>query len=59
MTSAAADAFNGKVRWVQIDLGDDAPDADHYITPKSATASPPPFDSRHLTPTRPQITSGH
>ena len=24
--------FNGRVRWVQIDLGDDAEDADHYIS---------------------------
>src|SRR4051794_24026593 len=27
-------AFNGRVRWVQIDLGDDADDADHLITPE-------------------------
>jgi hypothetical protein len=26
--------FNGRVRWVQIDLGDDADDADHLITPE-------------------------
>jgi arylsulfatase len=26
--------FNGRVRWVQIDLGDDANDADHLITPE-------------------------
>jgi arylsulfatase len=26
-------AFNGRVRWVEIDLGDDAEDADHLITP--------------------------
>jgi arylsulfatase len=25
--------FNGKIAWVQIDLGDDAKDADHYIDP--------------------------
>jgi arylsulfatase len=25
--------FNGRVRWVEIDLGDDAEDADHLITP--------------------------
>jgi arylsulfatase len=25
--------FNGKVRWVEIDLGDDAEDSDHLITP--------------------------
>ncbi len=24
--------FTGRVRWVQIDLGDDAHDADHFIT---------------------------
>jgi arylsulfatase len=27
-------AFNGRVRWVQIDLGADAEDADHLITPE-------------------------
>ena len=26
--------FSGRVRWVQIDLGDDAEDADHLITPE-------------------------
>ena len=26
--------FGGIVRWVQIDLGDDAHDADHLITPE-------------------------
>jgi arylsulfatase len=26
--------FNGRVRWVQIDLGEDADDADHLITPE-------------------------
>ena len=26
--------FNGRVHWVQIDLGDDAEDADHLITPE-------------------------
>jgi arylsulfatase len=25
--------FNGKVRWVEIDLGEDAEDSDHLITP--------------------------
>ncbi len=25
-------AFTGRVRWVQIDLGEDAEDADHLIT---------------------------
>ncbi|HEY9293473.1 MAG TPA: hypothetical protein VIP98_19520 [Microlunatus sp.] len=28
------DAFIGKVHWVQIDLGEDADDADHLITPE-------------------------
>jgi arylsulfatase len=27
-------AFNGRVRWIEIDLGDDAADADHLITPE-------------------------
>ena len=27
-------AFTGTVRWVQIDLGADAEDADHLITPE-------------------------
>ena len=26
--------FSGQVRWVQIDLGDDAEDADHLISPE-------------------------
>jgi len=26
--------FTGRVRWVQIDLGDDADDDDHLITPE-------------------------
>jgi arylsulfatase len=26
--------FNGHIRWIQIDLGDDAEDADHLITPE-------------------------
>jgi len=26
--------FNGRVKWVEIDLGDDAADADHLITPE-------------------------
>ncbi len=25
--------FSGRIEWVQIDLGDDADDADHYISP--------------------------
>jgi len=29
---AAETKFTGRVRWVQIDLGDDAQDSDHYIT---------------------------
>jgi hypothetical protein len=27
-------AFTGRVRWVEIDLGDDAQDADHLISPE-------------------------
>lgn len=27
-------AFNGRVNWVQIDLGEDAQDADHLISPE-------------------------
>jgi hypothetical protein len=27
-------AFTGRIRWVQIDLGEDAEDADHLITPE-------------------------
>ncbi len=30
--SAENSTYTGRVRWVQIDLGDDAEDADHYIT---------------------------
>jgi hypothetical protein len=26
--------FTGEVSWVQIDLGDDAADADHFLTPE-------------------------
>ena len=26
--------FNGRVHWVQLDLGDDAEDADHLISPE-------------------------
>ena len=26
--------FSGEVNWVQIDLGDDAEDADHFISPE-------------------------
>ena len=26
--------FTGRVQWVQIDLGEDADDADHHITPE-------------------------
>jgi arylsulfatase A-like enzyme len=32
-TTANAD-FNGRIAWVQIDLGEDAKDADHLITPE-------------------------
>ena len=31
--TAHTSRFNGKINWVQIDLGDDAKDADHYIDP--------------------------
>jgi len=27
-------AFSGEVNWVQINLGEDAKDADHYISPE-------------------------
>jgi arylsulfatase len=29
--TAHTSRFNGKIKWVQIDLGDDARDADHFI----------------------------
>jgi hypothetical protein len=29
---AAGNKFSGEVTWVQIDLGDDAADADHFLT---------------------------
>ena len=32
--TSAETRFTGRVRWVQIDLGEDADDADHYITPE-------------------------
>jgi len=32
--TAHTSRFNGKIHWVQIDLGDDAKDADHYIAPE-------------------------
>ncbi|MDT5002386.1 MAG: hypothetical protein QOK12_4491 [Mycobacterium sp.] len=31
--TAHTSRFSGKIHWVQIDLGDDAKDADHYIDP--------------------------
>jgi hypothetical protein len=31
--TAHTSTFTGKIAWVQIDLGDDAKDADHYIDP--------------------------
>jgi arylsulfatase A-like enzyme len=31
--TAHTSTFNGKIHWVQIDLGEDAQDADHYIDP--------------------------
>ena len=30
--TAHTSRFNGKINWVQIDLGKDAEDADHYIS---------------------------
>ena len=27
-------AFTGRIRWVQIDLGEDAEDVDHLISPE-------------------------
>jgi hypothetical protein len=30
--SAADSAFSGRIRWVQLDLGDDADDPDHQIS---------------------------
>ncbi len=32
--SSAETRYPGRVRWVQIDLGEDAEDADHFITPE-------------------------
>ena len=32
--AAGETEFNGRVRWVEIDLGDDAADADHLVTPE-------------------------
>jgi arylsulfatase len=32
--SSADTRYPGRVRWIQIDLGDDAEDADHFITPE-------------------------
>ena len=32
--AAEANAFTGSIRWVQIDLGPDAQDADHFISPE-------------------------
>jgi arylsulfatase len=32
--TAHTSRFNGKINWVQIDLGEDAEDADHYIDPE-------------------------
>ena len=31
--SSAESSFNGRIEWIQIDLGDDAKDADHMIPP--------------------------
>ncbi len=32
--TSAETKFTGRVHWVQIDVGEDADDADHYITPE-------------------------
>jgi arylsulfatase len=32
--AAGQTSFNGRVRWVQIDIGEDAEDADHLISPE-------------------------
>ena len=32
--TAETSRFGGKINWVQIDIGDDAADADHYIIPE-------------------------
>jgi len=32
--NAKTSKFNGKINWVQIDLGKDAGDADHFISPE-------------------------
>ena len=32
--ASRSNVFNGRVEWVQIDLGEDAEDADHLITPE-------------------------
>jgi len=32
--TCAGSAFNGRIAWIQIDLGGDAKDADHLITPE-------------------------
>jgi len=32
--TAPTSRFNGKLNWVQIDLGEDAEDADHFISPE-------------------------
>ena len=32
--TSADTRFTGRVQWVQIDIGEDADDADHYITPE-------------------------
>ena len=38
--------FNGQIRWIQIDVGEDAEDADNYITPEERFASPWPSNRR-------------
>jgi len=31
--ASAESTFNGRIDWIQIDLGEDAKDADHLISP--------------------------
>ena len=38
--TAQTSRFNGKINWVQIDLGKDAEDADHFISARNASAWP-------------------
>ncbi len=40
---AAESEFSGRIAWIQIDLSEDAQDADHLITPEERTASQWPY----------------